>query len=61
MKQYPDMLLELVLTDVIAAKEVIRACLNYMTDEQIKDMCEHYEYVEWMNYRDEPHTTERTW
>ena len=60
-RKYTNMLLELLENEVLDKYNVIQACLSYMSEDDVKDMCEKNEYVEWMNYRDEPHTTERTW
>ena len=51
-RKYTNMLLELLENEVLDKYNVIQACLSYMSEDDVKDMCEKNEYVEWMNYRD---------
>lgn len=58
-RKYTNMLLELLEAGVLDKDNVILACMCYMSEDDVKDMCEKNEYIEWMNYRDEPYATER--
>jgi hypothetical protein len=46
MRQYTNRLIELVEEGVLDAEDVMKACLNYMSESDVQDLCESEGYIE---------------
>jgi hypothetical protein len=46
MRQYTNRLIELVEEGILEADDVMKACLNYMSESEVQDLCESEGYIE---------------
>jgi len=46
MRQYTNRLIELVEEGILDAENVMRACLSYMSEHEVQDLCESEGYIE---------------
>jgi hypothetical protein len=46
MRQYTNRLIELVEEGILDAEDVMKACLSYMSESEVQDLCESEGYIE---------------
>ena len=45
-REYTRKLMQMVDDGMLAKDDVILACLNYMSEQDVKDMCQTYEFID---------------